>query len=226
MFVMKRKNIVQKVLACAVTLAVAVMFMPCTVSAAAVAQPGNAALKADITAPASVSIRPSGARGFIIKWSSVRHADGYILQVKLGGKWYNKYKFPADVYGAKIEGTCHNETHIYRIQAFRGSVKKSSFWVSARTSLSHRKNVSTVTISKTSLTMTAGQSEKLSASLTPSSNIVSTYKRWKSSNRKVAAVSSNGTVTAKAAGTAKIWCIAHNGKKSEKCKVTVTEPAP
>jgi len=107
MFVMKRKNIVQKVLACAVTLAVAVMFMPCTVSAAAVAQPGNAALKADITAPASVSIRPSGARGFIIKWSSVRHADGYILQVKLGGKWYNKYKFPADVYGAKIEGTCH-----------------------------------------------------------------------------------------------------------------------
>ena len=160
------------------------------------------------------------------EYKSNGHADGYILQVKLGGKWYNKYKFPADVYGAKIEGTCHNETHIYRIQAFRGSVKKSSFWVSARTSLSHRKNVSTVTISKTSLTMTAGQSEKLSASLTPSSNIVSTYKRWKSSNRKVAAVSSNGTVTAKAAGTAKIWCIAHNGKKSEKCKVTVTEPAP
>lgn len=71
-----------------------------------------------------------------------------------------------------------------------------------------------VKLSASSVSVTVGQTKKLTATVTGKKKTVS----WKSSNSKVAAVK-NGVITAKKAGKATIYAKA-NGKTAE-CKVTV-----
>ena len=78
--------------------------------------------------------------------------------------------------------------------------------------------VSSIKLSKTSLSLDKGKSATLSATVSPST---ANDKKvtWKSSNTKVATVS-NGKITAKGKGTATITASTSNGKKAT-CKVTV-----
>ncbi len=80
-----------------------------------------------------------------------------------------------------------------------------------------------VTLTFSSITLNAGKKKTLEATVKP---LAATYKtvKWKSSNKKVAKVSSKGVVTAVAAGTATITCTSTDGYASAKCKVTVTQP--
>ena len=80
-----------------------------------------------------------------------------------------------------------------------------------------------VSLSKTSLTLDVGKSYTLTKTVSPS-NAVTSY-TWSSSNTSVATVDSNGKVTAKASGTATITVKTSNGKTAT-CKVTVNLPAP
>lgn len=75
-----------------------------------------------------------------------------------------------------------------------------------------------IKLNKTSITLTVGQSERLTLTLNPSnaSNVGSVT--WTSSNNSIATVS-NGTVTAKKAGTVTIT--AKVGGKTVTCRVTV-----
>lgn len=75
-----------------------------------------------------------------------------------------------------------------------------------------------IRLNKNSLNLTAGKSEKLTATIAPSNTTDKTI-TWKSDNTKVATVS-NGTVTAKAAGKATITATTANGKTA-KCTVMV-----
>lgn len=79
---------------------------------------------------------------------------------------------------------------------------------------------SSVTLSKTALTLEAGKTGKLSATVLPTT---ATHKSvtWSSNNEAVATVRANGTVTAHKAGTAVITARTANGK-SASCTVTVT----
>jgi uncharacterized protein YjdB len=80
--------------------------------------------------------------------------------------------------------------------------------------------VTKVKLSKTKATLKKGKSVKLKATVTPSK----AYQKvtWKSSNTKVATVSSSGKVTAKKKGTATITCTAADGSgKKVTCKITV-----
>ncbi len=79
--------------------------------------------------------------------------------------------------------------------------------------------VSSVTLSKTSITLEPGRSERLTATVLPA-NASNKSLSWKSDNEKVAAVDQNGNVTAKAAGTATVTATSANGI-SASCKVTV-----
>lgn len=74
-----------------------------------------------------------------------------------------------------------------------------------------------VSISKTKLTLTVGQSKTLSVKNLSKKN--KKKLKWSSNKKKVATVSKKGKVTAKKAGTAKIT--AKVGKKKYTCKVTV-----
>ena len=76
----------------------------------------------------------------------------------------------------------------------------------------------TLTVSKTKVTITAGKTTTLTAKAVGASTKVT----WKSSNTKVATVSSAGKITAKAAGTAKITVTANGMTKT--VTVTVTKP--
>lgn len=73
-------------------------------------------------------------------------------------------------------------------------------------------------LNKTKVTISVKKSYRL--------KVIGTAKKveWKSSNKKVAAVSKNGKVTGKKRGSAVIT--AKVNKKTYKCKVTVTEPKP
>jgi len=75
-----------------------------------------------------------------------------------------------------------------------------------------------VTISDRKVTVTEGYTTQLSATVAPFN--ASQSVKWKSSNTNVAIVDSDGTITAKKAGTALITATAENGKTSI-CIVTV-----
>ena len=80
--------------------------------------------------------------------------------------------------------------------------------------------VTSVTLNKTTLSLDAGKTGKLSATVLPVSATDKSI-TWSSSKTDVASVSSDGTVTAKKAGTAVITATATNGKNAS-CTVTVT----
>ena len=80
--------------------------------------------------------------------------------------------------------------------------------------------VTSVTLNKYALSLEVGKTGKLTATVLPASAADKSI-TWSSSKTDVASVSSNGTVTAKKAGTAVITATATNGK-SASCTVTVT----
>ncbi len=80
-------------------------------------------------------------------------------------------------------------------------------------------NVESVSLDKTSITLTEGDSETLTATVSPS-NATNKNVIWKSSNTSVATVN-NGVVTALKAGTATITVTTEDGGKTATCQVTV-----
>jgi uncharacterized protein YjdB len=80
--------------------------------------------------------------------------------------------------------------------------------------------VTGVKLDKTSLTLTAGDTATLTATVAPE-NATNKTVTWKSSDSKVASVDTNGKVTAVAAGTATITVTTADGGKTATCTVTV-----
>ena len=81
--------------------------------------------------------------------------------------------------------------------------------------------VTKVKLNKTKSTMTVGKKQTLKATVTPK-KASSRAVVWKSSNTKIATVSSKGVVKAKKAGTATITATAKDGSgKKAACKITV-----
>ena len=82
-------------------------------------------------------------------------------------------------------------------------------------------HVTGVSLNKTDLTLTAGDSEQLTATVAPS-DATDKSVTWASSNAAVAAVDSSGNVTAIGAGTATITVTTADGAKTAACTVTVS----
>ena len=79
-----------------------------------------------------------------------------------------------------------------------------------------------ISLNKKKATLHAGETLKLKAKLKPKGSTAKI--KWKSSKKKVASVSKNGTVTARKKGKAVITAQLPNGKKA-KCKITVKKAA-
>lgn len=83
--------------------------------------------------------------------------------------------------------------------------------------------VSKVKLNKSKITVKAGSSCKLKASVSPSKTSNKALV-WKSSNTDVASVDNKGSVSCKKAGTATIIAVSSDGsKKKASCKVTVKD---
>ena len=81
--------------------------------------------------------------------------------------------------------------------------------------------VTKITLNKTTASVAKGKTLQLTATVTPAS-ATNKAVTWKSSNTKIATVSSTGKVTAKSAGTVTITCTAKDGSgKKATCKITV-----
>ena len=80
-------------------------------------------------------------------------------------------------------------------------------------------NVESVSLDKTNITLTEGDSETLTATVYPD-NSTNKNVSWKSSNTSVATVN-NGVVTALKAGTATITVTTEDGRKTASCQVIV-----
>lgn len=85
-------------------------------------------------------------------------------------------------------------------------------------------SVTGVSLNKTSLALEVGNSETLTATVTPS-NATNKDVSWNSSDSSVATVE-NGRVTAKKAGSTVITVTTSDGNKTASCNVTVTEKEP
>ena len=81
-------------------------------------------------------------------------------------------------------------------------------------------SVTEVSLNMTSLSMTVGDTQTLTATVTPS-NATDKSVTWSSNNNTVATVSSSGVVTAKSAGSATITVKTNDGGKTATCSVTV-----
>ena len=81
-------------------------------------------------------------------------------------------------------------------------------------------SVTGVTLDKTSMTLTEGETGTLAATVTPA-NATDKSVSWVSSNTSVATVSSTGVVTAVAPGTAAVTVQTNDGAKIASCVVTV-----
>ena len=81
--------------------------------------------------------------------------------------------------------------------------------------------VTAISLNKTSLAMLEGESESLSATITPAE---ATNKKlvWSSDKTDIATVDDNGKVTALKAGTATITVTTEDGGKTATCQLTVT----
>lgn len=80
-----------------------------------------------------------------------------------------------------------------------------------------------ISLNKKKATLHAGETLKLKAKLKPKGSTAKI--KWKSSKKKIASVSKNGTVTARKKGKAVIAAKLPNGRKA-KCKITVKKAVP
>ena len=102
-----------------------------------------------------------------------------------------------------------------------GSNIKATCKVTVKNPPSSTTKVTRITLNKKDASLERGKTVQLKATVTPT-NATNKAVTWKSSNTKVATVSSNGKVTAKAAGTAIITCTAKDGSgKKATCTIKV-----
>ena len=86
-------------------------------------------------------------------------------------------------------------------------------------------NVTSITLSPSSASLTVGDTQQLTATISPS-NATNKSVTWSSSNSSVATVSSSGLVTAKSAGSVTIKCKANDGSgKYATCSIKVDKVA-
>ena len=80
--------------------------------------------------------------------------------------------------------------------------------------------VSSISLNKSAITLTEGDSETLTATIKPD-NATNKKFSWKSSDSAVASVSADGKVTANKPGSATITVTSEDGGKTDRCQVTV-----
>ena len=152
-----------------------------------------------------------------INKTSVSVLRGKTYNLKITGtkkkiKWTSSNKKIATVSASgKIKGIKKGRCNIYA----KVGKKKYTCKVTVK------QPVTSIKLSKKSISLNKGKKYTLKARIAPK-NAANKAVVWKSSNTKIASVSSKGVVTAKSAGTTTITATAKDGsRKKASCKVTI-----
>ena len=137
------------------------------------------------------------------------------------------------LYGCTVEGVSEGSTRVYCNLKYtvKGTYYSPSYSIEGYftikvTEAQSNVLVTSVTLSVTSVSLTVGETNQLSATVSPG-NATDRSVTWSSSNTSVASVNSSGLVTAKGAGSATITCKANDGSgKQATCSVSVSAAAP
>ena len=165
---------------------------------------------------------PKSKKSIKLSWSKVPGAEEYIIYGNKCGK-KNKYQKIATVKGTSYtakklkKGTYYK----YTIVAVKGDEAiATSKTIHVTTDGGKKGNNTKVKLSKTKLSLAAGKSKKIKATLKYKKKVAAHRKvAWESDNVSVATVK-NGKITAVGKGTCYIYAYAQNGV-SAKVKVTV-----
>lgn len=175
---------------------------------------------ATLTAPKLVSVKESKTTKAIIKWKKVTGASGYRIYRSNDGKNWKTLKTITN--GATVTYTDSKlivgKRYYYTVRAYKKSGTKTTWGSYDKKGMTLIAGLTTLSLQKKTLSLTKGKSYTLKVSGT-SQKIV-----WKSSDTKIAKVSSTGKVTGVKAGTATISATFLDTKLS--CKVTVKEDIP
>lgn len=146
----------------------------------------------------TAAVKPSNATNKAVKWSS---SNEKVAKISSAGKITGVAKGTATI-------TCKTSD---------GSFKASC-------TVTVVQLVEKVKLDATYVNLQAGKYKTLTVKVTPSS-ASNTKVKWKSSDKKIAEVSSNGVIKAIGPGTATITATSADGNAKATCKVTVTRPA-
>ncbi|WP_426452546.1 glycosyl hydrolase 53 family protein [Paenibacillus sp. S-38] len=159
---------------------------------------------------------PSGAANQVVKYTSsdpnVARFLGEPVQTAVPGTLYQQSNVTPDVtLIAKTEGTA-----TITASAMDGSASQSFVLTVTKVP------VDSVTLDVTNMTLGAGRTKQLTATVAPADASYPGVK-WSSSDEQVAAVSSSGVVTAVTPGMAVITVTTEDGAKTAQASVTVTD---
>lgn len=160
----------------------------------------------------------SDAKGAYYKVTAADFTNG-LFDIKAGTIYTLTFKAKDTVTAGTATFTLSNEGVYGKLNATRDVTTGSPVSV---TTAAKTVNVTSITLSSTTMNLEVGQTGTLTATVKPD-NATNKTVTWKTSNDKVATVV-DGTVAAVGEGTATITATAANGKK-DTCKVTVKVPA-
>lgn len=164
-----------------------------------------------------------------VTWNKTNSCNYYVIYRKAGSstKWTKLATVKSSVTKYTDKKPVKGVKNTYTVRSYYSKTKVYGKYNTKGVSVTMPAiKVSKVALNKTSATLKSkGQTVQLTATVSPS-NATNKALEWKSSNTKVATVSSSGKVTAVANGTATITATAKDGsKKSASCKVTVSIPS-
>ncbi len=174
-----------------------------------------------------------GNKRITLKWNKVNNADGYLIYGTRCGHSYELIANLEDGTAKKyvVEDLEKGKSYKFRVKAYsieNGSQKilKSSNIVHVYTHGNKKYgNAKKVTVKANEVTLSAGETRTISASITMvnSKKKLTTHVkdlRYRSNNKKVATVSTSGKITAVKSGSCSIYVYSPNGRYA-KVKVTV-----
>lgn len=175
-------------------------------------------VQAAVTKPAvpkMISVTSSGKKKITVKWKPVKEAAGYQIYRKLPGKQWSLIKTLGGASRNTYSDTAvtTGKQYCYTVKAYKKSSGKIITGSGDRRSFTTVAGLQYVKINKSRADIYNGKTTTIKLTGTTA------RPTWKSSNTKIATVSSKGVVTGKKAGTVNITATLCGRKFT--CKVTV-----
>jgi uncharacterized protein YjdB len=177
------------------------------------------------SAPTSVKAASTSYSSINVSWGGVAGTGGYEVHKAATGVGTYSLLSTVDSTNYTNTGLLAATTYYYKVRAYKtvGSVKVYSNFSTAVSGTTAAINVTSISLDKTISDLLVGDTDTLTAAITPE-NATNKAVKWTTSDNTIAAVDSTGKLTALKAGTATITATTVDGSKTASCVVTVTSP--